>query len=100
MMLYHEYLLLKMLTDSNSLLSISQIVEQLKITQRTAYLSISGVNEWLESRDLNKIMTVRNHGYYVQPYEIDKIKSCLKYDLQQGNVKLPSFIRKIAIEFV
>ncbi|RMC25494.1 MULTISPECIES: HTH domain-containing protein [unclassified Lactobacillus] len=66
MMLYHEYLLLKMLTDSNSLLSISQIVEQLKITQRTAYLSISGVNEWLESRDLNKIMTVRNHGYYVQ----------------------------------
>lgn len=100
MMLYHEYLLLKMLTDSNSLLSISQIVEQLKITQRTAYLSINGVNEWLESHDLNKIMTVRNHGYYVQPDEIDKIKSYLKYDLQQGNVKLPSFIRKIAIEFV
>lgn len=98
-MLYHEYLLLKLLTRSNSLMGINQIVDQLKITKRTAYSAISGVNLWLETHNLNKIMTVRSHGYYVQPYEINDIETQLKYDLQQGNIKLPQAIRTIAIEF-
>lgn len=88
-----------MLTNSNSLLSISQITNKLQITKRTAYSAINGLNEWLELHDLNKIMTVRNHGYFVQPYEISEIEKNLKHDLQQGKVKLPQSVRVIAIEF-
>lgn len=88
-----------MLTNSNSLLSISQITNKLQITKRTAYSAINGLNEWLELHDLNKIMTVRNHGYFVQPYEVAEIEKDLKHDLQQGKVKLPQSVRVIAIEF-
>lgn len=88
-----------MLIDSNSLLNINQIVSQLQITKRTAYSTINGVNSWLEMHNLNKIMTIRTHGYYIQPYEAKKIEKYLEYDLQKGNIKIPQFVRKTAIEF-
>lgn len=98
-LLYHEYLLLKILLNSNSLLGIDQIVAQLETTKRTAYSVINGVNVWLETHGLDPLMVVRTHGYYIQPAEIKKVKSWLSWDLENGKIKLPPPARIAVIEF-
>lgn len=98
-LLYHEYLLLKILLNSNSLLGIDQIVAQLETTKRTAYSVINGVNVWLETHGLDPLMVVRTHGYYIQPAEIRKVKSWLSWDLENGKIKLPPPARITVIEF-
>lgn len=97
-MLYHEYLLLKILLNSNSLLGIDEIVARLETTKRTAYSVINGVNAWLETHDLDPLMVVRTHGYYIQPTELKKVKSWLSWDLENGKIKLPPPARISVIE--
>lgn len=97
--LYREYRLVKELVKTSSLLNIEQISSILNSSTRTAYMTISGINDWLTKHELNVIQNIREHGYYIKPEDFSNIGRLLKLEVLHSNIDIPVESRVIIVEF-
>lgn len=96
--LYREYRLIKELVKTNSLLNIEQIANVLNSSTRTAYMTISGVDDWLTKYKLSVVQNVRGYGYYIQPEDFSNIAKHLKFEVLHS-IDVPKESRVIIVEF-
>ena len=78
---YKDNYLLNLLVSSDYSLTIDDIQKLLGISQRSAYYSISKINDYLESHGLPKIVNKRNKGIIIE----QSIKDIL-VDLNLGSI--------------
>lgn len=96
--LYREYRLIKELVKTNSLLNIEQIANVLNSSTRIAYMTISGINDWLTKHNLSVVQNVRGYGYYIQPEDFSNITKHLKFEVLHS-IDVPKESRVIIVEF-
>ncbi|MBN2604971.1 MAG: BglG family transcription antiterminator [Bacilli bacterium] len=70
---YKDNYLLNLLISSDYVLNISDIQKLLGVSQRSAYYSISKINDYLELEGLPKLNHKRQEGIYVDPLIKEKL---------------------------
>lgn len=83
---YKDSYILNFLVNSNQLLTIVDISRLIGISQRSAYYSISRINDYLESENLPKIINKRQQGLLVNSIIKERLQDSLFSGLQNHYV--------------
>ncbi|MGB8451352.1 MAG: BglG family transcription antiterminator [Anaerocolumna sp.] len=88
--------ILQMLLNSDSYLSLQQIANDLKVSQRSIYYDLCRINEWLVDNEIPELEMVRGKGLFL-PEEIrQRIEDCTD-DREAEDVYIYSPMERIQI---
>lgn len=80
---YKDNYLLNLLINSDYNLNISDIQKLLGVSQRSAYYSISKINDFLEIQGLPKLVNKRHEGILIDPLIKDKLRDTVSDSLSE-----------------
>lgn len=80
---YKDNYLLNLLINSDYNLNISDIQKLLGVSQRSAYYSISKINDFLELQGLPKLVNKRQEGILIDPVIKDKLSDTVSDSLSE-----------------
>jgi len=95
---YKDSYILNLLISTNQTLNMLDLSKLLGISQRSAYYSMSRINDYLESVDLPKLVNKRQHGIQIEQIVKDKLHKNLFTDLQ--NVYLSTQKERTVIQIL
>jgi transcriptional antiterminator/mannitol/fructose-specific phosphotransferase system IIA component (Ntr-type) len=95
---YKDNYLLNLLISSDYNLTISDIQKLLGVSKRSAYYSISKINDYLESVHLPKLVNKRQVGIIIEPNIKEKLASTVSNSLSEMYVYTSN--ERIAIEIM
>lgn len=80
---YKDNYLLNLLISSDYTLNISDIQKLLGVSQRSAYYSISKINDYLELQELPKLVNKRQEGILIDPLIKEKLADTVSSTLSE-----------------
>jgi transcriptional antiterminator len=93
---YKDNYLLNLLISSDYNLNISDIQKLLGVSQRSAYYSISKINDFLEMQDLPKLVNKRQTGIFIDPVVKDTLADTVSTTL--GEMYICTSQERIVLE--
>ncbi|KEP87353.1 hypothetical protein X279_07395 [Oenococcus oeni IOEB_0501] len=72
--------MLDLFLSSKDLITIPELEKQLSISRRSVYYSIEKMNQFLDEKGLDKVINVKNLGFYLNQETISALEKSKRFN--------------------
>ena len=91
--------MLDLFLSSKDLITIPELEKQLSISRRSVYYSIEKMNQFLDEKGLDKVINVKNLGFYLNQETISALEKSKRFN-NEKNEEFFNFSGKQRIETI